>query len=218
MSKVGQHAIRGYGFEPSTTEEKIMTSGYTAAQSLADLLSASVQVHYANVSELETLLATERKRFETAISTSFDMLNDTLADEIRVRFSGKKSPLQEFLKSLRNLDAAERKNAGARINELRNIIDEGITRFLNEYQIAAENIRLAKEKVDITLPLPDLNIGVRHPVSATMNLLVGSLRRLGFTVVDGPELEHDFFNFEALNQPADHPAREMQDTMFLASE
>ncbi len=186
--------------------------------SLAEILSASVSVNYANMTELEDLLSVERVRFEGALATPFEELNDALVDDIRVRFSGKKSPLQEFLKSLRNLDAAERKNAGARINELRNLIDEGTTRFLSAYQKAAEDVRLSREAVDITLPLPELNMGVRHPVSETMNLLVGALRRLGFTVVDGPELEHDFFNFEALNQPADHPAREMQDTMFLASD
>lgn len=186
--------------------------------SLTEMLAASVQVNYSTMNELEAILQAEKARFEAAINTPFEQLSDSLAEEIRVRFSGKKSPLQELLKSLRNLGADERKGAGARINELRNIIDSGITQFNSNFQVKSENIRLAKESIDISLPLPDLNIGVRHPVSSTMNVLIGALRRLGFTVVDGPELEHDFFNFEALNQPADHPAREMQDTMFLAAE
>jgi phenylalanyl-tRNA synthetase alpha chain len=188
------------------------------SNSLVDILSTGVNVNYTNMDELNSLLNEERRRFEFAISVPNQDLNDALADEIRIRFSGKKSPLQEFLKSLRNLQATERKDAGARINELKSIIDTGVAGFLSAYQQAAEVQRLKKETIDVTLPMPDLNTGVRHPVSNTMNLLINALRRLGFTVVDGPELEHDFYNFEALNQPADHPAREMQDTMFLASE
>lgn len=187
-------------------------------KTLAEILSTSVNVNYASIDELNTLLTEERQRFEGAIKVPMETLSAATADDIRIRFSGKKSPLQEFLKSLRNLQATERKDAGARINDLKSAIDSGVSDFLTRHQKFSESLRLKRETIDTTLPLPDLNIGVRHPVSNTMNLLIGALRRLGFTVVDGPELEHDFYNFEALNQPADHPAREMQDTMFLASE
>jgi phenylalanyl-tRNA synthetase alpha chain len=189
-----------------------------AAQSLEQFLQQPTALSYASAPELDAILAEERQKFEQTIALNQNDLLEAQVEEIRLRFAGKKSPLQELLKSMKNLEPAQRKEAGARINELKTTIEAGVAAFVSTFQEHKEAEQLLREKVDFTLPTPDLNLGIRHPIAETMALLIDALRRLGFTLVDGPELEHDFYNFEALNQPADHPAREMQDTMFLSAE
>lgn len=171
-----------------------------------------------SLSELQNLLDQERKRFVMVASIAPESLTEVQAEEVRVRFTGRKSPLQDWLKSLRNFPAEERKEAGAKINQLKSFLEEEVERFVLACRLAAENAKLEREKVDLTLPLPELNLGSRHPVSAAAQQLLEPLRRLGFTVIDGPELEREFYNFEALNIPSEHPAREMQDTFFIASQ
>lgn len=186
--------------------------------SLAPILSQPTLVEYRSQSELELLLATERDQFTTALKTEFSALTTQLADDVRVRFSGKKSPLQNWLRSLKNLPGEERKQAGAKINDLKTEIESKLEQFLQMFENWAEEKRLATEVDDLTLPLPEVGIGSRHPISNVMSQLLDAFRRLGFTVIDGPELDSDFYNFEALNIPKQHPAREMQDTFFLSSE
>ncbi|APJ05180.1 phenylalanine--tRNA ligase subunit alpha [Silvanigrella aquatica] len=147
-----------------------------------------------------------------------DIFTHDLIEEIRVRFSGKNSPLQEWLKSLRNIPAEERKNAGALINELKNEIESCLKHFIESWRNEAEIKKLSQENEDISLPLPNINIGSRHPVMTVMRDLLEPFQRMGFSIVDGPEIDNDFYNFDTLNVLKDHPAREMQDTFFLASE
>lgn len=172
---------------------------------------------FAQLSELERLLAEERAQFRAAAQSPLEALDDARAEEIRLRFSGKHSPLQEWLKGLRALPPEERKGAGALINALKGEIESELDMFLSKYRSYAENKRLSQEVDDLTLPLPEVRFGSRHPVAVATRMLVEPLQRMGFQYIDGPEIESDFFNFEALNIPSDHPAREMQDTFFLAS-
>jgi phenylalanyl-tRNA synthetase alpha chain len=188
------------------------------APALAAHLSAPASLTYAALSELERLLAEERERFRGATSTPFDSLDDSMVENVRVRFAGRSSPLQEWLKSLRNLPGEDRKAAGALINALKSDIEGELEGFLKRHRAYAEERRLAREYDDLTLPLPEVRLGSRHPIAVAARMLVEPLRRMGFQVVDGPEIESDFYNFEALNIPQEHPAREMQDTFFLASE
>lgn len=190
----------------------------TTSTDVARLLDLPASVQYANSAELQAILDAETARFKAAVALSYADASDALVEDIRVRYSGKKSPLQDLLKSLKNLPPDERKGAGAQINALKALIEEKLEAFVRGHRSHAESARLAAERDDITLPLPDLNIGSRHPVAIAMRELIDPLRRMGFSVIDGPELEKDFYNFEALNIPKEHPAREMQDTFFLASE
>lgn len=185
---------------------------------LEHILSEETSAQYRSFDELKAILQTEKNKMQTAASVSFDTLTAHTAEEIRVRFTGKKSPLQELLKSLKNLPAEDRKQAGAAINQLKVEIETQINAFVSNFREHDENMRLHQEKEDITLPFPEIPIGSRHPVSVVMRDLLVPFQRMGFSVVDGPEMDNDFYNFEALNVLKDHPAREMQDTFFLASE
>lgn len=183
---------------------------------MLDLNETNTQ--YSSLDELNQILSSETEKVNRVVVTPFAELNTNLVEEIRVRFTGKKSPLQELLKSLKNLPAEERKNAGAAINKLKSEIESVITKFVSDFRTHDENEKLKNEVEDITLPLPDIGIGSRHPVSIVMRDLLVPFQRMGFSVIDGPEIDSDFYNFEALNVLKDHPAREMQDTFFLAAE
>lgn len=173
---------------------------------------------YQSLSELQELLQKEKVEFQQAIAADLDTLNDTQIEEIRVRFVGRKSPLQDFLKSLRVLDGDKRKEAGALINALKQTIEQNLNVFLRLYQEYHENKKLISEDIDITLPLPKSPIGSRHPISIVMHDLLKPFIRMGFCVVDGPQIDSDFYNFEALNIPKDHPSRDMQDTFFISAD
>ena len=160
------------------------------------------------MSDLATL--THQALDEVAASTSLAAL-----DEVRVRWLGKKGLLTEQLKSLGALPAAERPAAGARINEakleVQTAIEQVSTRLASE-AIAAE---LAAGRIDVTLPGRGAPRGAIHPVTRARLRIEDIFRRSGFEVATGPEIEDDFHNFEALNIPADHPARAMHDTFYF---
>jgi phenylalanyl-tRNA synthetase alpha chain len=103
------------------------------------------------------------------------------------------------------------------INQLKSFIEEQLSVFLNSWREHMENEKIKSETCDITLPLPESNMGSRHPIMIVLRDLLVPFQRMGFSVVDGPEIDSDFYNFEALNVLKDHPAREMQDTFFLSS-
>ena len=186
--------------------------------SLSELLELPQSAAASSLSELQNLIDDERSRCMKVVGLPASLFSEAQADDVRVRFTGKKSPLQDWLKALRNYPVDERKDAGAKINQLKSVLETEIEGFVSKCRLHAEEKKLADERIDLTLPRPELRLGSRHPVSLAVQQLLEPLKRLGFTVIDGPELERDFYNFEALNIPADHPAREMQDTFFVASE
>lgn len=173
---------------------------------------------YQSINDLIHLLDEEEREFQKVISSNVENLNDVQVEEIRVRFAGRKSPLQDFLKSIRTLDGDKRKEAGALINVLKNKIEVKLNHFLHNYKEYTESKRLNDEIVDITLPLPKSPIGSRHPISIVMSDLLKPFIRMGFCVVDGPQIDSDFYNFEALNISQDHPSRDMQDTFFISTD
>jgi len=173
---------------------------------------------YQSIEELQTLLKQEEELFQSTINVELAQLNEVQVEEVRVRFSGKKSPLQDFLKSLKYLEGSQRKEAGALINALKKNIESELSKFLTRYQDYSEQERLQSEVVDITLPLPPNPVGSLHPVSMVMDKVLEPFKRMGFAVIDGPQIDSDFYNFEALNIPKDHPSRDMQDTFFLSPE
>ncbi len=136
-------------------------------------------------------------------------------DDVRVRFLGKKGLLTAQLKSLGKLSAEERPKAGAAINVAKQTLQaliEARQSSLNKDQLAEQ---LASETLDITLPGRRGNQGGLHPVTQTLDRISDIFRGAGYEVVDGPEIEDDYHNFEALNIPAHHPARAMHDTFYL---
>jgi phenylalanyl-tRNA synthetase alpha chain len=185
--------------------------------SLSELLELPPSAAASSLSELQQLIDEERERCLKVTKLPFANFNVSQVDDVRVRFTGRKSPLQDWLKALRNYPADERKEAGAKINQLKSALELQIEEFVSACRAHLEEKKLVEERIDLTLPLPEVRQGSRHPVSLAVQQLLEPLKRLGFTVIDGPELEREFYNFEALNIPSDHPAREMQDTFFVAS-
>jgi phenylalanyl-tRNA synthetase alpha chain len=111
-----------------------------------------------------------------------------------------------------------KREAGRIVNELKEFIDQEISERHKFIEEGARGVSVGLERVDITLPGVRRHLGAEHPVIHTMNEIVGVFRNLGYSVSEGPEVETDYYNFEALNFPPNHPARDMQDTLFLAGQ
>ncbi|MBQ3088713.1 MAG: phenylalanine--tRNA ligase subunit alpha [Clostridia bacterium] len=136
-------------------------------------------------------------------------------DELRVRYLGKKGEITAILKQMGSLSAEERPKMGQLANEVRADIEGAIATALSEMNKKALELRLKKEALDISIPSKQAKVGSLHPLNSTLNKLIDIFKSMGFDVVDGPEIETDYYNFEALNVPQDHPARDMQDTFYL---
>lgn len=160
------------------------------------------------MADLESLR--RRALDEVAASTTLAAL-----DEARVRWLGKKGLLTEQLKSLGALPAAERPAAGARINEAKQQVESAIEAAREALSQAAVEAELAAGRIDVTLPGRGEQRGGVHPVTRARLRIERIFRDSGFEVATGPEIEDDFHNFEALNIPADHPARAMHDTFYF---
>ena len=137
-------------------------------------------------------------------------------EQAKARYLGKSGALTGLLKGLGKLSAAERPAAGARINVAKQQLEEALHAQRERIADRALEARLAGESVDVTLPGRGRGMGGLHPVSRTMERIEQLFRSIGFDVADGPEIETDFYNFTALNQPENHPARSMHDTFYLA--
>ena len=136
-------------------------------------------------------------------------------DEVRVRWLGKKGTLTEQLKSLGALPAADRPAAGQRINEAKERLQAVIEARRAELERAETDLKLAAGRIDVTLPGRGEERGGLHPVTKARLRIEMLFRRAGFEVAAGPEIEDDFHNFEALNIPANHPARALHDTFYF---
>ncbi len=137
-------------------------------------------------------------------------------DDIRVRFLGKKGELTAILKQMGGLSPEERPIIGQLANKIRAELEGNIESASKDFKEKADELKLKAETVDITMPAEPANIGKLHPLNTVLNDLIDLFQSMGFDVVDGPEVETDHYNFEALNVPADHPARDMQDTFYIA--
>ncbi len=138
-------------------------------------------------------------------------------EQLRVKYLGKKGILTEQLKRLGALPPAERPQAGQLVNEAKQSLQDEINRRRQELESTQRDAQLAGETVDVTLPGRGLRQGGYHPVTRTVQRLETLFRHMGFDVVDGPEIEDEFHNFEALNIPENHPARAMHDTFYFGS-
>jgi phenylalanyl-tRNA synthetase alpha chain len=136
-------------------------------------------------------------------------------DQVRVDYLGKKGELTSLLKTLGQLQGEEKKTAGQDINNAKRDLQQAIEQRKQALEAEKLNARLASEKVDVTLPGRGQQAGGLHPVTRTMERIESIFSRLGFSVEQGPEIEDDFHNFEALNIPSHHPARAMHDTFYF---
>ena len=158
--------------------------------------------------QLEQIRATAQTAIEDAKSVQE-------IEELRVKYLGKKGEITAILKQMGGLSAEERPIIGQLANEVRASIEAAIANQGEKMKKAALNEKLEKETLDITMPSKTTKQGGLHPINIVLNDMIDIFQSMGFDVVDGPEVETDYYNFEALNVPADHPARDMQDTFFL---
>ena len=157
---------------------------------------------------LDELKAEATAAIESAIDSA-------ALEKLRVEWLGKKGRVTDLLKSLGQLDAAERPKVGAEINAVKQLLNEQISERKEALQQAAIASQLAAEALDVTLPGRREDLGALHPITRTIERMAGYFAALGFEVVEGPEIEDDYHNFEALNIPAHHPARAMHDTFYI---
>jgi len=136
-------------------------------------------------------------------------------EQLRVDFLGKKGQITSLLKGLWKLSAEERPKAGALINVVKQELQDLIAARKAALESAAVDAQLAQETIDVTLPGRGLSTGGIHPVTRTIERIEDFFASIGFDVVEGPEIEDDYHNFEALNIPAHHPARAMHDTFYV---
>jgi phenylalanyl-tRNA synthetase alpha chain len=136
-------------------------------------------------------------------------------DQARVKYLGKKGELSQIQAGMGKLAVDERKALGAATNAVKAELEAQLARALARVEEAELEAELKGPKLDVTLPGRGGRFGHRHPVSQTLDDMCAVFARLGFAIEEGPEIELDWYNFEALNVPADHPARDMQDTFYV---
>ncbi|HNG50694.1 MAG TPA: phenylalanine--tRNA ligase subunit alpha [Plasticicumulans sp.] len=149
---------------------------------------------------------------ETAVAAAADL---AALDQVRVHYLGKKGVLTEQLKTLGTLAPEARREAGAAINVAKDAVQAALEARRHALEAEALHRRLAAERVDVTLPGRGVQAGGLHPITRTLRRIEELFRQVGFSVAEGPEIEDDFHNFEALNIPAHHPARAMHDTFYF---
>lgn len=140
----------------------------------------------------------------------------TQLDELRRRHTGKSSAVKQALRTLRDVPEAERPQVAATLNEAQRTLEAELAVAAERLEARADSQRLEREWEDLSLPGAAPRRGSRHPVTDIERRCLAVLRQLGFRLVDGPEVESEFYNFDALNIPRHHPARDMQDTFFTS--
>ncbi|MBM2829654.1 MAG: phenylalanyl-tRNA synthetase, alpha chain [Gammaproteobacteria bacterium] len=152
------------------------------------------------------------KQAKTAIEAAGDFI---ALDQVRIDYLGKKGQLTQRLKQLGKLPAAERPKAGEAINNAKRTVEEAIEKQHLILENARIETRLAQDKIDVTLPGRSQRSGGLHPITLTLQKIEDLFTQIGFEIVEGPEVEDDYHNFEALNIPEHHPARAMHDTFYF---
>ena len=136
-------------------------------------------------------------------------------NEIRVNFLGKKGELTSILKSMKDVAPEDRPKVGQLVNETREAIEKVLEETKNKMEAAARDAKLKAEVIDVTLPAKKNKVGHCHPNTIALDEVERIFTGMGYEVVEGPEVEKDYYNFEALNIPADHPAKDEQDTFYI---
>lgn len=139
-------------------------------------------------------------------------------EHLRVKYLGRKSPIQELMKNLRDIPQDERPIFGKQVNDLKEAVSRSLSQKMENAQQAALKKQLETESVDVTLPGDRKTLGRKHPVQQTLDECVTILKEMGFSIHNTGEIEGEFYNYGGLNYPEDHPARDMQDTFYLSKE
>ena len=137
-------------------------------------------------------------------------------EDIRVKYLGKKGELTGVLRGMGALSSEDRPKIGALANTVRSNIEEALKNAVAIAEAKKLDLKLKREKLDVTVPGKNIERGHKHPIYETERTLRDIFIGLGFSVVEGPEVEYDYYNFEALNLPKDHPARDTQDTFYIS--
>ncbi|WP_196593039.1 phenylalanine--tRNA ligase subunit alpha [Pectinatus sottacetonis] len=144
--------------------------------------------------------------------------NLTVLNEQRVKYLGKKGSLTAILRGMGKLAPEDRPRVGQLVNnvriELESLLEERVKTLKKEEMVH----RLANEKIDVTLPGRKQHLGHLHPLTLTLNKIKNIFKSMGYSIAEGPQIETDYFNFEALNLPKDHPARDMQDSFYITND
>ncbi len=141
---------------------------------------------------------------------------DVSLQTLKSKYLGRSGIITELLKGLRDVPPADRPHMGKLLNEVKLYLEDLFERKLKSIKEDRWSEALLKERLDVTLPGRGISIGAKHPVTQVMEEIIGIFERMGFQVEEGPEVELDYYNFEALNIPRDHPARDMQDTFYIS--
>ena len=136
-------------------------------------------------------------------------------NEAKALYLGKKSPLQEILATMKDLSVEEKKQLGQKINEFKNFVEEMVNERVSYLEELEINKKLESETIDVTLEGKVFSIGKLHPITQTINEIEDICLGMGYSVAEGPEIDLDLYNFEMLNLPKGHPAREMQDSFYI---
>ena len=152
---------------------------------------------------------------EVALTAIKAATNQQALQDVRVKYLGKKGEVTALLKGLGKLSPEERPKMGALVNAVRQALEAEIDALKTSMEVAAMNARLEEEKIDITLPGRAPKAGHIHPLTTVNEMIEDFFMKMGYTVEEGPEIEQDHFNFECLNLPKDHPARDMQDSFYI---
>ena len=150
--------------------------------------------------------------FENELNSANDPAS---LESVRVKFLGKKSPLTDLMKTLKDLSKEERPLFGQKINDLKKEIQKKISLASDKILAEHEALSFKSEKIDITLPGRKNSLGKKHPIDQMMDRILSIFTEMGFSIEYGPDIETDTYNFEALNFLEDHPARDMQDTFYI---
>ena len=163
-----------------------------------------------------------KEKVETLKTEVLEKLKNTNslkeANDLKVEYLGKKGPIQELTSHMRDLDAEGKKEFGMLLNGLKQDVTNAIDSKIKEYQEAELNEKLSKEKIDVTLPATTIPTGAPNILEKIIEEVEEVFMSMGYDVVDGPEVEEDKYNFEMLNIPKGHPARDAQDTFYIEDE
>ncbi|MDF2610169.1 MAG: phenylalanyl-tRNA synthetase, alpha subunit [Lachnospiraceae bacterium] len=155
---------------------------------------------------------------EEALQKINALVNLETLNDIRVAYLGKKGELTNVLKSMKDVAPQERPMVGQLVNEARAKLEEKLEEKKTAFEMKLREEKIAKETIDVTLPAKKPMVGHRHPNSIALDEVERIFVGMGYEVVEGPEVEYDYYNFEALNIPANHPAKDEQDTFYVTGD
>lgn len=156
----------------------------------------------------------DKLKFE-ALSLIEEAKTTAELNDVRVKYLGKSGEISALMRDMAGVPKEERPVIGKLVNEVRFAVEDALAKKTEYLAEVEKNARLKAEEIDVTLPSDGFRHGNLHPLTLVKNELVDIFAGMGFSVVEGPEIETDIFNFQLLNVPEDHPAREMQDTFYI---